>query len=613
MAFEFHQETSVDDAATSSWQIAETGDTERLEEVCEHGADINAVNSEGVTALMRAASQGRTELVEALVKSGADINVKRADGFTALTLAAFFGHKEVAQFLVEHGADLNLATRFGTSAEMWASARCFQELADYLRQARCSNCAGEAVSTTDENKEPISTAASEAETGLSIEDAEFEPNFDETTIETQPVRSLDLEDDEHAWIAKSTGAGGVDQSFIDEWSAPELTSPPPVNFSVDEDQHEGITGSTTSTLEGDGVVAERSAPELTPPPVDLKDSEANGDEEIAGSDPSTSEARTAVDDLRKPSIVVPVLGTPSAVPVQSRSFAVHSLKNPPEIWEQVRVQPTEFHPAVALLAQVTANNRQLMMVTLAVMFVCGVGTYEVLKLRQFDRENIGITQARSEHRMEPPATTIGENATTPEGKRIASAPTAGSSDSQPVKTSTQPKSSTASADSPKDVADNKKPGVAETEKNSVKRDSDSKHRNADVTTASSVANKRKDSSTRDVRPTSKSSDIPARKSETTKRSEKIAVKSEITRKSVSAPATNVGDGETRPRMVTQQAVGAKVSMSSAAQNSQRQSSGSNKIAESRPAQNRPDNPSTKVIAPASKSTTPAKAKVIPWP
>src|SRR5206468_3508796 len=120
------------------WQIAENGETRRLKEVLDTDTDIDAANSEGVTALMRAAAHGRTEMVEALIGRGADINATRADGFTALALAAFFGHAEVVRILVEHGADLSAATRFGTSADMWASARSFRHVAQYLGQQRNS-------------------------------------------------------------------------------------------------------------------------------------------------------------------------------------------------------------------------------------------------------------------------------------------------------------------------------------------------------------------------------------------------------------------------------------------------------------------------------------------
>ena len=54
----------------------------------EAGADMNAKNNEGSTALQTAALLCRTEIVEALLKNGADKNVKNNAGRTALDAVA---------------------------------------------------------------------------------------------------------------------------------------------------------------------------------------------------------------------------------------------------------------------------------------------------------------------------------------------------------------------------------------------------------------------------------------------------------------------------------------------------------------------------------------------
>jgi Ankyrin repeats (3 copies) len=128
----------ADAAVMDLWRLAETNDTGQLEEILARGADIDARNVDGVTALMRAAYNGRIKMVRALIGHGADLNATRVDGFTPLGLAAFFGHTDVVKVLVESGADLSQATRFSTSAQMWASARSFYEIARYLEQARSS-------------------------------------------------------------------------------------------------------------------------------------------------------------------------------------------------------------------------------------------------------------------------------------------------------------------------------------------------------------------------------------------------------------------------------------------------------------------------------------------
>ncbi|MCM3900946.1 MAG: ankyrin repeat domain-containing protein [Pyrinomonadaceae bacterium] len=118
------------------WRIAETDDTNHVESILAEGADINASNAHGMTALMSAASHGQIRMVRVLLKHGADPNRSRNDKFTPLMLAAFFGHEEVVRVLVEHGADTGAATRSGTSAQMWAAAKTFQDVVHYLDKPR---------------------------------------------------------------------------------------------------------------------------------------------------------------------------------------------------------------------------------------------------------------------------------------------------------------------------------------------------------------------------------------------------------------------------------------------------------------------------------------------
>ena len=114
------------------WRIAETNDTDAVAAVLATGVDVNARNDYGMTALMRAAAHGRVRMVRSLLEHGADPNLSRNDQFTALLLAAFFGHQDIVKTLIAHGADRTAVSRFATSAEMWASARTFEGVVDFL-------------------------------------------------------------------------------------------------------------------------------------------------------------------------------------------------------------------------------------------------------------------------------------------------------------------------------------------------------------------------------------------------------------------------------------------------------------------------------------------------
>ena len=65
------------------------------------GADVNASNAGGVTALMIAAADGRPSLVALLVRAGANIAAQSERGDTALSIARAKGHEAVIKLLDE--------------------------------------------------------------------------------------------------------------------------------------------------------------------------------------------------------------------------------------------------------------------------------------------------------------------------------------------------------------------------------------------------------------------------------------------------------------------------------------------------------------------------------
>jgi ankyrin repeat protein len=81
------------------WHIAGSGDLEQLDELLSQGADVNAGDRTGVTALMRAAYHGQLAMVRALIFYGADPGAKDRSGLTALMMAEYGGHEEIVEAL----------------------------------------------------------------------------------------------------------------------------------------------------------------------------------------------------------------------------------------------------------------------------------------------------------------------------------------------------------------------------------------------------------------------------------------------------------------------------------------------------------------------------------
>ncbi|MCY4627114.1 MAG: ankyrin repeat domain-containing protein, partial [Acidobacteria bacterium] len=66
-----------------------------------------------LSPVLDAAKRGDVESLKAELRSGADVNAAQGDGFTALHWAAKLGNREVADVLIAAGADLEATTRLG--------------------------------------------------------------------------------------------------------------------------------------------------------------------------------------------------------------------------------------------------------------------------------------------------------------------------------------------------------------------------------------------------------------------------------------------------------------------------------------------------------------------
>jgi len=77
------------------------GDFKKVKQLLEKGADVNARDEDGWTALIKASYNGYEGIAELLIEYGADVNAQNKYGDTALIYACWNGHKEVAELLLE--------------------------------------------------------------------------------------------------------------------------------------------------------------------------------------------------------------------------------------------------------------------------------------------------------------------------------------------------------------------------------------------------------------------------------------------------------------------------------------------------------------------------------
>ena len=89
--------------------------------------------------LINAARDGNTETVKALLAKGADVNAKDSLGYSALFCAAKGSHVDTLQALADEGADVNAKDMLGNTPLMWAAFQGRTETVHALLANR--NCA----------------------------------------------------------------------------------------------------------------------------------------------------------------------------------------------------------------------------------------------------------------------------------------------------------------------------------------------------------------------------------------------------------------------------------------------------------------------------------------
>jgi uncharacterized protein len=120
------------DGATALQWAAYRGDAKLAEQLLKAGAKPGLANHNGATPLWLAATRGDAAVIQTLLKGGADANEPLPLGRRPLMLAARSGHVDAVHALIEHGADVNASeTERGTTALMQAAD---QGHADVLKE-----------------------------------------------------------------------------------------------------------------------------------------------------------------------------------------------------------------------------------------------------------------------------------------------------------------------------------------------------------------------------------------------------------------------------------------------------------------------------------------------
>ena len=109
------------DGTTALHWAVRLDDLELAELLIDGGADPRAVNAFGVPPLWLAAVNGSAAMIELLLDAGADPGTAVAAGETVLMTAARTGRVDAIEVLLAHGADVDATQREGQTALMWAA------------------------------------------------------------------------------------------------------------------------------------------------------------------------------------------------------------------------------------------------------------------------------------------------------------------------------------------------------------------------------------------------------------------------------------------------------------------------------------------------------------
>jgi len=102
---------------------ARQNDIKKMQALIKSGVDVNAIGSDGKTALMAAAEMGTTDAMKLLLGSGARVDETTADGKTALMAAANTNQSDSIDLLLQNKANVNSTDKAGNTAVMIAAGR----------------------------------------------------------------------------------------------------------------------------------------------------------------------------------------------------------------------------------------------------------------------------------------------------------------------------------------------------------------------------------------------------------------------------------------------------------------------------------------------------------
>lgn len=145
---------------------------EVVKALIESGADVNAVDGIGHTALMRAVETNQLAIAQALIQAKAELNTKAPNGDTALMMAVKNNSPEVVKALIDAGANASITNEDGNTPALTAAQNDGVEIIKILGAAKAD------MNTSNAAYTPLSYAIGQENVTLvkTLLDAGANPN-----------------------------------------------------------------------------------------------------------------------------------------------------------------------------------------------------------------------------------------------------------------------------------------------------------------------------------------------------------------------------------------------------------------------------------------------------
>jgi ankyrin repeat protein len=186
---------------------ARAGDRERVASLLSAGAEVDARDEEGWTALMFAALRGDEAMVETLLAAGAEPNLRDANGETALLLGTRQG-VEIVRALLAAGANPNLADSEGQTPLLAAA----ESHPDVVRLLLSSGADVSHRDTYDVGALTIAEASGASDAAALLREAGATANLTDRLHDA--IQGGD-EDEVHRLIAEGADVNGLDTELYE--------------------------------------------------------------------------------------------------------------------------------------------------------------------------------------------------------------------------------------------------------------------------------------------------------------------------------------------------------------------------------------------------------------